>query len=327
LTLSKSFKLSKIVYQLLGSLLILLVFFNSCKKDDKEEPVELKWKTLSLKTPYYIDDMSFYKDSVGVAAIFDKILITRDGGESWEEKTLNVDEGIRQCFVLDDRNFYISKSFMLDDRFYRSRDGGSTFTEFDDFRLSSYYGIHFFDTTKGIIFSYGGVSITNNGGKDWVGRISGNLSTVKSVASDSVVYIAGEDDDGNGLGAMYKTKDQGESWVPVNLPSIITSSIIEDIDFLNENKGYISTRDHRIFTTDDGGSSWTFLYQHTNPILDMIFRNQDVGYFSSGYDIYETTDGGRNWRLESKLGVIIYRLYKSENHIFASALSGELFKY
>jgi len=73
-----------------------------------------------------------------------------------------------------------------------------------------------------------------------------------------------------------------------------------DIYFINENTGFMTTRDGFIVRTDDGGDTWRVIYNTTNySLLSITFADETHG-FACGENstLLITTDGGSTWNLK-----------------------------
>jgi hypothetical protein len=124
-----------------------------------------------------------------------------------------------------------------------------------------------------------------------------------------------------GLGLMgktlYKTRDNGKSWVFVNDVSLIVEGYVTGISFRDEKNGWISATQHGIallplYHTKDGGASWIIQkidipggYKYGNaypPIFDEkdTMQGKIKIEFVSDSDKKTveliTTDGGESWK-------------------------------
>ncbi len=98
--------------------------------------------------------------------------------------------------------------------------------------------------------------------------------------------------------------DNGE-WTERSIPIADTPATIKQISFINEDKGYFSTRKkgatevNRLYKSIDGGNSWELLYDANNQtIKSFTFKNESIGWYCADNEIYKTTDGGLTWVLD-----------------------------
>ena len=64
--------------------------------------------------------------------------------------------------------------------------------------------------------------------------------------------------------------------------------------------GYGSTG-YDVYKTTDGGNNWSII--STMNIGGLSFPSDNIGYGSTGYDVYKTTDGGNNWSIVSTMNI------------------------
>jgi len=95
--------------------------------------------------------------------------------------------------------------------------------------------------------------------------------------------------DGRQKGAVVVTSDGGAHWSVVSVKEIPLS-----LFFLNDSLGWMVT-DHGIWTSAEGGSSWTKL-EPLKDIARVYFVDPLHGY-AIGFPkaVYETLDGGKKW--------------------------------
>jgi len=98
---------------------------------------------------------------------------------------------------------------------------------------------------------------------------------------------------------------QQYGWVDIssNLPTSIGTASLSDMNWLNENEGWIcSSALGEIYHTTDGGQ--TFETQTTQFYTNAIYMlNSFIGYAGGQQGrVYKTTDGGTNWFVHGSIG-------------------------
>ena len=103
--------------------------------------------------------------------------------------------------------------------------------------------------------------------------------------------------------AVYKTTDGGTTWVEqLNEANLAGNYYFRNIEFLNENIGFLGTLNNDVFKTVDGGENWTVI-NNISPNPAAICGLEAVGtstvygcgaYFSPAY-IIKSTDSGATW--------------------------------
>lgn len=99
-------------------------------------------------------------------------------------------------------------------------------------------------------------------------------------------------------GVILKSEDGGESWV--QKPSPI-SVMLNKIQFIDQQHGWIVGHDASILVTRDGGESWSIQYRDAEwgkPIYDLVMLDADNGIaVGANGRMLQTTDGGDNWEM------------------------------
>lgn len=80
------------------------------------------------------------------------------------------------------------------------------------------------------------------------------------------------------------------------LPDSPTGGRIDDVFFLNEQRGWCATSDGRIWKTTDGGITWALKYSSNGYFRSIEFLDENIGYAGSlDSKFLRTTDGGDTW--------------------------------
>ncbi len=78
-----------------------------------------------------------------------------------------------------------------------------------------------------------------------------------------------------------------------------TAYNLDKVQFVNDSMGYAVSWDYSFFKTIDGGLSWSQSYLNnlwSNPIQDMLFINDSIGYVATFGWVYQTTNYGDSWQ-------------------------------
>ncbi|MBT8376275.1 MAG: hypothetical protein KJO22_05355, partial [Bacteroidia bacterium] len=149
----------------------------------------------------------------------------------------------------------------------------------------------------GGVFDYKDVHFTNEN----IGYITGNYF---NSANQEQIFL-------------YKTTDGGDTWSEILLtfPSTTTERIVNEIYFINENVGYMSTLGafSGMFKTTDGGDNWVDIDPEFDGFYtNFHFSNDQIGYAMAGDTVIRTNDGGDSWTelsLISEIGFSFYNNY------------------
>lgn len=177
-----------------------------------------------------------------------------------------------QCVYALTENIILGGTYITNPAYYRSIDGGATWTPISKGGAISMTKFMFIDLSVGY-------------------------------ALNAVPVIGG------GL-VLMKTIDGGDTWTNITAPTMNTSYSYYDISFY-QNTGYIAAGDH-IFKSIDGGTTWTapinppyssFYIYATRAFASgvVIVAGTDPAF--TAIRICRSTDGGNTWAVISKAGV------------------------
>jgi len=180
--------------------------------------------------------------------------------------------------------------------------------------------------------SAGKISRTTNGGLNWEIQ---NLNTSETIKSISFA------DGNNGWAGctgkkLFRTTNGGTNWDTLSYPIGYTD--IHSVKLLSPNTG-IFTEGRIIYRTSDSGNTWTYLVDNAGYTIDhrhISFANQLTGwisyyysaYFSEGYSLRVTTDGGLSYQTKSfsYLGVPTGICLVTPTMGFATRYNANIFK-
>jgi photosystem II stability/assembly factor-like uncharacterized protein len=191
-----------------------------------------------------------------------------------------------------------------DSMLYRSTDGGQTWQPAISSR-SDLQCFYFLNAQQGYAAGINNIAYTLDGGQTWtVKKIKGLM--VDTLPQNifpwpNLLFVSGSTGyitTGKGL---YMTTDTGNTW------TIVNTHPVEAACFTNANTGFAYYPYDSITKTTDGGKSWQPVVVLPIPGSPMTINNRALhllrftddlhGWFSDGFNIAGTKDGGQSWQL------------------------------
>jgi photosystem II stability/assembly factor-like uncharacterized protein len=227
----------------------------------KQAPGTMTW----LRTVFFVDQNRGW-----AAGGKGTLLRTENGGKTWKVTYTSVDDVVRDIFFIDEQN-------------------GWLVCEANQYRLK----------TDQDPRSY--LLKTTDGGVNWT-RVELKGVDLKAVDVDAILVRAVFSRGGRGwvfgeAGAIFTTRDAGETWVRLRTP---TRRLLLGGTFVDNDRGWVVGAGATIMQTSDGGDTW---YQSSLPGVDRSVRFTAACFFDnrvgwavgSAGSIYRTTNGGRTW--------------------------------
>lgn len=134
--------------------------------------------------------------------------------------------------------------------------------------------------------------------------------------------------------AVYKTTNGGATWVEqLNEANLAGNYYFRNIEFLNEDIGFLGTLNNDVFKTVDGGENWTII-NNISPNPAAICGLETVGastvygcgaFFSPAY-IIKSIDAGNTWTnidMTTYANALVELKFLTENIGFASGRSDQ----
>ena len=291
------------------------------------------------------------------------VLATTDGGAHWTTLKRPTEDALRDIFFLDattgwlvcDRSIHQIQS-ESEPRSYllQTRDGGQTWKRFDvardDARLRL-TRVLFTSRERGWTFGEAGALYTTyDGGQTWSRQLvpSGHLLLGGAFLDAQQGWLVGA-----GATALYTT-DGGERWragqletrqTATQTPSpalgvTVTSTVntkpwlsarLRAVSFVGARRGWAVGSEGRIFSTVDGGRTWSEQASSTRADLyDVKFLDEREGWAAGeGGTMLHTEDGGANWvGVSSGTTLVLERLaFAGSRRGWAVGFGGTILSY
>ncbi len=229
-------------------------------------------------------DIEFVSENVGcMVGEGSLILMTRDGGQTWEVKE-------------SDSYIYFNRTYFLDEQYgwvwkdngyfnsYSTKDGGETWDKIGSLFYEPLSVVYFLNRKKGWFGAVSGkLFFTENGGDTWI-RHGSNFDHITELyfLSNDVGWLSD-------YNKIYKTDDGGQTWTALDF-----ERDVKKIRFYNDRFGLMIGQNGILKITRDGGDEWvTVLSQHRIIDFDILSETRIVAV-GPGYFLSE--DGGTTWQ-------------------------------
>jgi len=251
------------------------------------------------KNTLFLFYYKFFDENNGYVFGWDYYLYrTTDGGVNWEMQTLKelFNTINMQSICISDERVIIGVE--NDGVIKRTVSNGYSWDSISTGTLYEMSDVHFINDSIGWAISENKLILkTTDAGTTWVNQ------KYKNKARDYFIDIYFFNENTGILtdraGYFYKTTNAGAEWTQI---SEISDVSIYDIDFVNEQDGYVAYRsttlnEYFVKKTTEGGNYWDHCRAFADTIIDKLhFLNENLGYAASRNGIFiKTTDGGKNW--------------------------------
>jgi hypothetical protein len=269
-----------------------------------------------------LKNLQFANPRVGWAIAHGQVLVTSDGGHSWNNRLPNSFQNEllvpQALFAIDSNRCWLLTTYASwEVRCFCTTDRGQSWTEnarfFSQKQSIVSEGVFFTDELHGwVLLSEGRrrrfrsvVYRTEDGGQQWVAMpftASGRLQ--KMVFADRltgwIVEIQSGRLGGRGRTVLHFTCDGGRSW---DERSVLPGRV-RDIFVLNRNELFCSGSNGMLARSKDSGKTWTIERSHTRLTLETIHFRWPVGVAAGTADLIRsrrslaflvTRSEGREW--------------------------------
>jgi photosystem II stability/assembly factor-like uncharacterized protein len=224
------------------------------------------------------------------------ILISTDGGESWQQQQSPTRTALTGVFFHDRQHGW---AVGHDSAILRTADGGTTWelVSWAPEDEAPFFDVWFSDADNGIaIGAYGAYYETTDGGATWSSRwISEDDWHLHKIAraDNGRLYIAAE------AGSFYRSDDNGENWA--TLPTEYQGSYFGVLPLEGDGVLLFGLRGH-LFRSDDAGESWQELDTGTVAMLTdgQVLGDGTILVTGLGGTILTSSDGGHSFILHQQ---------------------------
>ena len=276
-----------------------LILFSACHQEIEDVPLSNRLITISDK---FYDVAALSPEKAIVVGYDGKILMTVDGGKSWQAKQSGTELALYNVKFADAQNGWVCGQ---DGLILRTKDGGETWQKQESGITFPIFALWFVSPSHGWAVSEQATYLrTTSGGESWeTGRIEASLEGVDLEATlalvDPVLYDIHFLDEQTGwmageFGKIYHSTDGGVTWQEQQ-GTLLGQAGIDDalnlpawfgIRFLNANEGMTVGLEGKMAHTTDGGQTWNFVAEEaslfsTDPLFALSFHN-GAGWITGG---------------------------------------------
>jgi len=202
------------------------------------------------------------------------IIHTSDGGVTWNVQG-NYTQNLFKVFFVNEKDGWAGGYGGV---LLHTTDGGIRWSESSLASGSSLNGIHFINSNVGWVMTGGRVFRTIDGGVNWEGGTKFKVTMQRTEKA------------GRGMSLSEQENDLPPDWWQ------------GDIYFVNDKKGWAVVGLWYIFSTEDGGKTWTAIdFGYMSYGLGSITFSDEKTGCAGGSSIVCTEDGGKTWN--ERLGI------------------------
>lgn len=218
------------------------------------------------------------------------LLISNDGGTTWETKTVGINNMISSIHFIDpDKGFLVTSGNSGSAgqvHFIKTSDGGQTWSTPLALPGSGYDAqVVFLNEMKGFIFYQAKLYKTTDGGNTW---------TASAEVNDNIYTLSFIDANNGWAGGksryFLKTTDGGITWTTVQTTGTPSISHINKLHFTSASDAYMieySGQQRTIRQTSNGGASWDTIQTKINA-LDLFYGDPgNIWLFGANNNVYK----------------------------------------
>lgn len=316
--------------------LVAVLLCSGCARSFLPTLSDNPWEVVSLPTEETISDIAFTDDPqhgwlVGKNAT---LLETKDGGNTWEPRTLNLGEGQNYSFYSisfsGQEGWVVGQPSIL----LHTTDGGKSWLRVplsEKLPGAPYSIVALGDQSAEMTTDVGAIYRTTDGGKTWQAMVQEAVGVLRNISrSPDGKYVAV-----SSRGSFYSTWEPGQSaWQPHNRTS---SRRLQNMGFGKDGRMWLLARGGSVqFSQPDSLEDWedpiTPEFATSWGLLDLAYRTPSEIWVSGGSgNLLVSFDGGQTWQKDKAVENVPSNFYRviflSPEQGFILGQNGTLLRY
>jgi len=272
------------------------------------------WENLDQSVHAEFQQIGFFDALEGLAIVgstkFRQLIRTYDGGHTWQLDTLVPNGPFYKMWISGSSCYLLNYGQQI----MKTNDGGENWKLVDaPGGLLEYFDMQFPNENTGYLCSLGGKFVkTIDGGETWMDKSVSDTCILTHMFFNNenkgwLINSAGPN--------ILRTLDGGDSWYVTSLVDEIICSPL-NIFFVDENLGYATTIQGKLFKTNNGGDTWESIYEFSSAYHSLVcFISENEGWVTISNVVYHTFDGGTTWDNGQWLGGYLKNFFFLNNEL------------
>jgi photosystem II stability/assembly factor-like uncharacterized protein len=289
---------------LLGIFVIFLGWYFCASYIGHHRPLQIQEKNLTVHDDLLAIDGHYDSNKVAVGK-FGLILLTKDGGKSWERRPSGTTKTLSAVSFADHKHGFVVGS---GGTLLATGDGGATWQPQNSGTKDHLLSVHAVSPNQVFaVGAFGTLLSTADGGHSWrkhelkwdtlierivkeTGYVEPNLNAVY-FSSPEVGWIVGE------FGLVLHTRNGGQDWTShrygIELPQLYA------VKFIEARRGWAVGQAGNLIQTTDGGQNWSQLELETKRDLYHVSLESGRGVIVGDGVVLVSQNGGSIWKSKS----------------------------
>lgn len=252
------------------------------------------WTPQYVNTSLNVNEIHFPDSLYGYCGGGSDMYSTSNSGFTWTVKYRFPNNTISALHMFDrDSGLIAVSNGTNSSKLYKTVNKGSMWTLILNNTAGDINDIHLMPNGNGIVAGTNGLVMkTTDYGNTWTTLSIGTADDLFDVSmpTNNDIYLATTN-------TIYISTDGGVNFSPIPNPGQLNGANLLSIDFGNGLKGVAGCEYGNVYSTDDGGATWSTYNSFTWFNVNAVFANSGSNYFIGGSygGMEKTNSSGANW--------------------------------